>query len=62
MSVGWIPMEMANILHGDPASPTVADELVLMLFLSEKGNQGVVPSRTDQSMLEPTAGSSRPHQ
>ena len=37
---GWIPMEMTNILHGDPASPTEVDELVLMLFLSEKGKQG----------------------
>jgi GNAT superfamily N-acetyltransferase len=38
--MGWIPMEMTNIMHGDPTSPTVVDELVLMLFLSEKGKEG----------------------
>jgi GNAT superfamily N-acetyltransferase len=40
--LGWVPMEMTNILHGDPANPTVVDELVLMLFLSEKGKRGRV--------------------
>jgi GNAT superfamily N-acetyltransferase len=37
---GWTPLTDTALLFGDPGSPVVVDELVLMLFVSEKGKKG----------------------
>jgi len=37
---GWIPMRNSTTLIGPKDSPIVSDELMMMLFLSEKGKRG----------------------
>lgn len=37
---GWIPLPNATVVFGDVRSPVAEDELVLMLFVSEKGKSG----------------------
>jgi GNAT superfamily N-acetyltransferase len=37
---GWIPLPNTAVVFGDPESPLADDELVLMLFVSEKGKRG----------------------
>jgi aminoglycoside 2'-N-acetyltransferase I len=37
---GWIPLPDTTVVFGDARSPEVEDELVLMLFSSEKGKNG----------------------
>jgi aminoglycoside 2'-N-acetyltransferase I len=37
---GWTALDRATVLYGDPTDPCVVDELVLMLFLSDKGRHG----------------------
>jgi aminoglycoside 2'-N-acetyltransferase I len=37
---GWIPLTNTALVFGDLNGPLVLDELVLMLFVSEKGKQG----------------------
>ena len=36
---GWTPLPNTTVLCGDVTSPATVDELVLMLFLSEKGSE-----------------------
>jgi aminoglycoside 2'-N-acetyltransferase I len=35
----WIPLANTTLLFGDVTSPVAVDELVLMLFVSEKGKR-----------------------
>jgi aminoglycoside 2'-N-acetyltransferase I len=37
---GWIPLTNTTLLFGDVTSPVAVDELVLMLFVSEKAKRG----------------------
>lgn len=37
---GWLPLPNTTLLFGDVASPVAVDELVLMLFVSEKAKRG----------------------
>ncbi len=37
---GWIPMTGATSLIGPKSAPAISDELMMMLFLSDKGQRG----------------------
>jgi len=37
---GWTPLDGATVVYGDPDASRALDEVVLMLFLSDKGKEG----------------------
>lgn len=51
---GWIAIETGVTLIGDPENPTVAEELLMMLFLTEKGKEHRIDFETIPFYFEET--------
>jgi predicted acetyltransferase len=54
-SHGWTPMDTAQVYFGDPQTPTLKDDnLIMMLFVSDNGHRAAQALKTQSIYVGPT--------